>query len=171
MGNKIVLSLVFTLSGFLFFLNLFGAVNMERIEIFGISFILFGIISVFSNIGKNKRGLLFLSSCLFILGCIITFVHNSEIYNYQEITFSAVLVIIGSGFLILYFDNPNVKAFMYSSILLLTFGMLTVHKSNLFGIAPIANRYCNSLLNVWPIFIIISLVLILAKRNQPSNIK
>jgi hypothetical protein len=169
MGNKIILSLVLLFTGFLFFLNLVGAIEMRRIEIFGIAFIVFGFTIVLFNIGTGKRGTLFISAGLFIIGCIITFIHNSEIYNYDQITFSAVLITLGSSFLILYFDNPKVKAFLYSAVLLIVFGMLTAHQFNLLGIAQIANRYSNALLNFWQIFVIISLVLILLKKSKPGS--
>ena len=168
MHNKILLSAVLIFTGFMFFLNLVGAVTMERIEIFAIAFIIYGLVAVLLNIGKGKRGILFIASSLFIIGCIITILYNSEIYNYEKITFSAVLITIGASFLVLYIDNPKVKAFMYSSVLLLAFGLLTAHKFTLLGVAPIANRYCNALLNVWQIFVVISLVLILLKKVKPS---
>ncbi len=165
MHNKILLSAVLIFTGLMFFLNLVGAVTMERIEIFAIAFIIYGFFAVLFNIGKGKRGTLFIASSLFIIGCIITIINNYEIYNYEQLTFSAVLVTVGASFFTLYIDNPKVKAFMYSSVLLLAFGLLTAHKFTLLGIAPIANRYCNALLNVWQVFVIISLVLILLKNK------
>ena len=87
MHNKVLLSLVLIFTGFLFFLNLVGAITMERIEIFAIAFIIYGLIAVLINIGKGKRGTLFIAASLFIIGCIITLVHNSEIYNYEQLTF------------------------------------------------------------------------------------
>jgi len=168
MNNKLLLSAVLIFTGFMFFLNLVGAITMERIEIFAISFIIYGFFAVLFNIGNGKRGTLFIASSLFIIGFIITIISNSEIYNYEQLTFPTVLITVGSSFFILFIDNPKVKVFMYSSVLLLAFALLTAHKFTLLGIAPIANRYCNALLNGWQVFVIISLVLILLKKGSHS---
>jgi len=169
MANKILLSLVLILMSFLFFIKLTGEGNIKTIEIFAVGFIAFGFLSVFNNLGKGNRGLLFISSSLFVIGFIIMIVHSSEIHSYENFTFASLLVSVGSSFLILYIDNPRVKAFIYSASLLLVLGFLAAANSSLLGIVPLANRYCNSLLNVYPVFIIISLVMIIFNNRTRAD--
>ena len=169
MANKVLLSVTLMLMGFLFFLNLTGASDIKRIEIFAVGFIAFGFLSVFNNLGKGNRGLLFVSSSLFVIGFIIMIVYSSEIYSYEQFTFASLLVSVGASFLILYIDNPRVKAFFYTAALLLVLGFFAAYNSSLLGIVPLANRYCNSLLNVYPVFIIISLVMIVFNDRKRTD--
>jgi hypothetical protein len=159
--NKIILAITLIITGLLSFLKMIGSISMGYNEILGIGFVIFGFATVSVNLGKYKRGLLFLSAGIFVLGVIFIVVNNYEIYVTNNLVFPSILIIIGAGLLILFIDNTKEKVFLYSAFLVMLLGVFSSYRIDIFSVSSIANSIGIVFVDSWQIFLIIFGVLIL----------
>ena len=153
--NKIIFGISLIVIGVLSFLKLIGSTSMSYNEILGISFAVFGFLSVLVNLGKFKRGQLFIGTILFGLGVIFIVINNYEIFVTNSLFFPSFLIITGTGLHVLFIDNTKEKVFFYSSILLIFTGVIFSYGIDFLGISTLANSFGNIFMGLWHIFLLI----------------
>lgn len=130
---------------------------------------IYGIISVTFTIGMQKRGLLFVNTAAFMIGIILFISGNYLFLNPRALIFPSTLFIIGSGFLMLFFDDMSNKIFLYASLTLFVFAVSSVWFTRTFGIMKFINALSAIIIDYSPIFIILIGVSILAGRRKTNR--
>jgi uncharacterized membrane protein len=116
--------------------------------------------------GKNKTGVLFTGTTLFLAGVLLFILNNFQLENYLRITISAAILVIGINFFMLFIDNTSHKIFLVISILFFAAGILftlswgSLSFNSFFDSAVyIASKY-------WPILIIVGGIILIIRREE-----
>ena len=127
MNNKISpLALSFIVLGFVLLLKLVGEVTAPYSNIYANMFLFYGIISVFINIGKQRKGGLFVGAISFMIGVLLYTLNHYNIMSTNQIILPATFFVLSSGFLFLFFDDFSKKIFLYISLLLILSGCFSI---------------------------------------------
>ncbi len=146
---------------FFIFLRIFGLIYLNINEIFGYAFILFGISAVSLMFGRNRRGVLFIGSAIFLIGLLIIVIYNFDIIRTNAILLPSLLFILGISFLLLFIDDTKNKSTLYLFLIFSLVGLaMTLWEGTItFG------RFSNSIIDIikefW-IIIVLAILLIAA---------
>ncbi|MDQ7816299.1 MAG: hypothetical protein RDU14_04690 [Melioribacteraceae bacterium] len=163
--NKIG-GMVLTLFGLLISLAGFNVIKMGNDEIIGTVLILQAIPSVFLSLMRNRKDLLFLFTVIFMIGIIFIIKSHFEIIESRGLIFSSILLISGSGFLILYIDNLKEQIFLYTGMLFFALGYFSITFLRELGVIGFANSLANIAEDFWPIVLILSGLTIFINRRK-----
>lgn len=97
-------------------MKLFGVIDVAIAELLGYALIFYGITLVYTSFGKNRTGVLFIGSTLFLTGLLLFLINNFEFTNNNDVIFPAALLIIGIDFLMLFLDNTERLSFIAVSL-------------------------------------------------------
>lgn len=149
-----------------FLLTYFGVIDVDVHDILSFGLMSYGIVSVYFALGTHRRGHLFISTILFMLGVIIYVVNHYNFINPNSVILPAMLFITASGFLMLYIDESNNRVFLISAIVLLAaFGFYIWLGRNI-RIFSFANTVAGVLLDYYPFVIILVGIIILLNRKR-----
>ncbi|MGE5795470.1 MAG: hypothetical protein ACM34O_04285 [Ignavibacteria bacterium] len=147
-------------------LKLFGIINYTVGEIIGYAFIFYGLTLVYTTMGKNKKLVLFIGSSLFLAGVFLFIVNNFQLTDSSNLIFSALILIPGISFLILFIDDFSRKTFLYLSAAFTIFGLLITINSG----SPSFTSFFSSIfyvaLKYWPVVIIVAGIILIIKRDE-----
>ncbi|MDZ7767242.1 MAG: hypothetical protein U5K00_22980 [Melioribacteraceae bacterium] len=166
MRNNIAVGGVLFFYGMLSLLSFFNILNVDYTNQIAFTLLLFGLLSVLTALNKLKRSSLLLISILFNTGFIL-FIHNNyEILNEYYLVLSIILFMTGSGFLLIFLQNTLEKTPLYISVffLVLAFTSAVFYKSNV--IIQFANRITLILFDLWPVFLIVFGILLVAGKSK-----
>jgi|WetSurMetagenome_2_1015567.scaffolds.fasta_scaffold537499_2 hypothetical protein len=123
--NKSQSVLTYTLSFLILavVLKVFGLLSVNNEEILAYTFIFYGISSVYSSLGKDKKFRLFLGTVVFLIGIVFFILNNFDITSLSRIIFPSIILILGAGCFMLYIDNTNDKAILYASLFFVLIGI------------------------------------------------
>lgn len=163
--QKIVLGFIVTMLGILSLVKSTGItqVNFEDNLYYLLQFI--GLVFVFTSMGKNKRGILFLGSVLFMWGVIWFVKDNYEILNLTKIVIPSILISIGAGFFLLYIDNLKESIFLVLSLVLFGVTILFILFTKDHPVILTADRVALNILGFWPVLIALVGIGLLLNRN------
>lgn len=153
--NKILLGISFVIFGILSLLNYFSLLHLSVQTIHGIVFIFFGIITVYRTFGNSRRGVLSFGVLLFLLGILLILKSHFELLDTRGIIFTSILFIGGSISIMLFFDNTKEKVFLYSGLTLVILSGITITLFKSAGLFSLTNKVGNYLEYFWPIVLII----------------
>ncbi len=147
-------------------LRIFGIINTSSGEILSYVLAVYGIVTVYISMGKNKRLNLFLGTVIFLSGIILFVTNNFDFYKISGILLPSVFLIIGVGFLMLFIDNPAEKTILTLAVIFIVFGLiLTI----ILG-TPSAHSFFNAILYIaqkyWILAIILIMIILLIKREK-----
>ena len=108
----------------LILLKITGIVNLNNIELLSYLFIFFGLSYTFNSLGNNRRGLLFISTVIFLIGLVLFIISNFEIQRLSGLIVPSSLMIIGIGLLMTYIDGNHVTPLFILSLLLIVAGII-----------------------------------------------
>ena len=156
-----------TLLLLLVFLKISGIIHIENIELLSYIFIFFGLSYAFNSFGKNRQGLLFTSTVIFLIGLILFIISKFEILQPSHLVLPALLLIIGIGFFIVWIDGEMKNQILVLSIIFLFSGiMMTILKGSItfrsffVSLADMTVKY-------WPVLLIFAGVFLMyRKRNE-----
>lgn len=154
------------LFGILISLSGFKIINMGSDEINGLVLILLAVISVSLSFSQNRKDLLFLFTAVFMIGIIFLIKSHFEIIESRGLIFSSILLISGSGFLILYSNNMNERVFLYAGIFFFALGYLSITLLRDLGIIGLANSLANTAADFWPVVLILFGLTIFINRKK-----
>lgn len=129
--------------------------EIESTLLFGILFSLLGIITVHNSINDGRRGFLFVSSALFMVGVVLLISSGFELLNTRGIVMVSILFYSGAVLLLLFIDNTSQKVFLISSIAIITVGAASVILFKGLGLFDFSNRLANAVADYWPAFLIV----------------
>ena len=150
----------------LVFLKISGILHIQNIEILSYVFIFFGLSYAFNSFGKNRQGLLFTSTTIFLIGLTLFIFCNFEIIQPSHLLLPATLMIIGIGFLMVWIDGEMKSQILILSVLFIFSGIaLTILKGSItfrsffVSIADMTAKY-------WPILLIFAGVLLIYRKKS-----
>ncbi len=141
------------ISLFLFFES-FGIVTINNGLFIGILLIIYGLVIVILNLGKNHIVKIFFSTILFYIGILLLVENLFEILDKGKIIFPSLLFILGGGFFMLFLDNPKEKIFLLTSIILFVISIVVIKFFIAFWFVLVANQLGDTLIQNWQILII-----------------
>jgi hypothetical protein len=119
-----IISYLLTFLLILILLRIIGIINLNNIELLSYLLIFFGLSYTFNSFGKNRRGLLFISTVLFLIGLVFFIISNFEIQQMSKIIVPSSLMIIGIGLFMTYLDGNHVIFVFILSLLLIVSGII-----------------------------------------------
>ncbi len=166
MNNKISpLALSLIVLGFVLLLKLVGEVTAPYADIYGNMFLFYGIVSVFMNMSKQRKGALFVGVLSFMVGVLSYILNHFNIMSTNQIILPATFFILSSGFLFLLFDDVSEKIFLFISLLLILAGYLSIALYDSSEVIKFSASISRTILSQWEYIIIIIGVGVLTDRR------
>jgi len=148
-----------------FLLSIFKIISINITDILSYSLLIIGIALVYGETLREKRLTVFLGSVIFLLGVYFLVSENYNLNISEVMSIPLVLIIAGSGLLVLCISTSTKNILLIISIILLSAGitLFIVNSHWSFGL------FYQSLLPIvsflWPVIIFI-VVLVLLLRNK-----
>jgi hypothetical protein len=114
------------LAGIIMLLKSFAVIDVSSVMIFSILFIVYGFASVYISLARHLRGRLFMGTVLFLFGIILLVVHYYEFPGIGIIIFPSILFMLGAGFMMLYIDEAENRAFLIASAILIISSLIYI---------------------------------------------
>ena len=163
LNHLAILVVLFIIGSFL--LSIFNVISLTLTDILSYSLLIIGIALVYGETLREKRLTVFLGSVIFLLGVYFLVSENFNLNISEVMSIPLVLIIAGSGLLVLHISTSTKNILLIISIILLSSGitLFIVNSHWSFGLfyqslLPIVNI-------LWPLIIII-VVLVLLLRNK-----
>ena len=146
-----------------FILSAFNLISFSLPDILSYSLLVSGIALVYTEIIRQNRLLVFLGSAIFLIGVYFLITENFTLNFGDAVYIPLILIIGGSGLLMLYISTATQKIFLYISIIFLTAGITLIiansHwelKTFFLSISPVFNF-------LWPVTIIFVILIFLMR--------
>jgi len=164
--HQSIISYLLILLLVLILLKITGFIIIHNIELLGYVFIFFGLSYVFSSLGNNRRGVLFTSTVIFLIGVALFIISNFEIQQLSKIIVPGSLMIIGIGLLMTYIDGNQMTyililllLFMAAGIIItITHGELTF-RSFIYSFLMVTEKY-------WSVVLIFAGIFLLFRKGN-----
>ena len=153
--NRFFAGVAFVVLGIGYLLRIFHLTGINSQEIIGVSLIVFALPAAYFSFGKGKRSMLFLSTCMFLLGIIFIIIDRFEILQPKDLIFTSILFMIGAALIILFIDNTKEKIFLYTGMILLLSSVLSIKFAESSGYIRLANKIGSVIIDYWPVFLIL----------------
>ncbi len=166
MNNRIILGISFLIFGVLSMLSSRNIIFLTFEDVAGIVFIFYSVPTVYSALNNGDRGKLIVSTILFLVGVVFLVKSYFEILDTRGIVFFSILFIGGSVLIILFIENVKEKIFLYSGFILLALSYLSITQFKKLGLFNSANRIGNLLEVFWPVILIVMGMIIFVNRKK-----
>ncbi len=147
-------------------LRISGIISFTILDLLNYLFMFAGISAVFSSFGKERKGILFSGSTLFLIGIVIYVTSKFDLEEARQIVFLSVLFIIGVGFLLLFIDSTSQKIYLVFSLFFIACGLLYI----VFLRRSVLSGFADSLLamvkSYWLILLVIAGFILLLRRKS-----
>jgi hypothetical protein len=166
-NNSIVTYLIvfFVLS---LILKLFGVIEISYSELAGYLLIFYGIGAVYTSMGRNKKGILFIGSVAFLIGVMLFITSNYDITRFSNVVLPSIFFILGTAFLVLFIDDLSNKMLIIVSIIFFLSGFFFFAKLGTFSISDFIKATLSIIIKYWLVVIILTAIILLLKKNQRS---
>jgi hypothetical protein len=122
--HQSIISYLLILLIFLILLKIVNHIDIPNIELLSYIFIFIGLSYVFTSFGNNRKGILFTSTVIFLVGLVLFTISNFEIQHMSKLIVPSSLMIIGIGFLMTFIDGDQVKYLLVLSLLFIAAGII-----------------------------------------------
>ncbi|MBK9097051.1 MAG: hypothetical protein IPM14_02815 [bacterium] len=147
-----------------FLLTIFGVLPVTLIDILSYSLLIIGMALVYSE-GIRQNGLsVFLGSVIFLIGVYALISENFTLNINKEISVPIILIISGSGLLILHIITSTRIIFLLVSIACLSSGMTLLILDSRWSISTFIHSVIPVLNYLWPIIIILAVFILLLRK-------
>ncbi len=164
--HQSIISYLLILLLFLILLKITGFINIHSVELLGYVFIFFGLSYVFNSFGNRRKGVLFTSTIIFLVGVVLFIISNFEIQQQSKLIIPSFLLIIGIGLLMTYIDGNQLTYFLILSLLFIIAGIIItiIHGEITF------HSFCSSFLGVtekyWSVILISAGIFLLFRKDN-----
>jgi hypothetical protein len=145
-------------------LNILGIIELDNRELFGYSFIFYGVATVYTTFGEKNKFLIFLGAVIFLSGIVITLPAHFDFVRPVNIFIPSAVLIAGISLFVVYIDDTKNKTILFASLILTITGIIFILSAR--NIQPAV--YIESILKIievfWPVLLIISGITIILKR-------
>ncbi|NWF49731.1 MAG: hypothetical protein HXY49_04240 [Ignavibacteriaceae bacterium] len=150
-------------------LKLLGILQIGYLEILSYLMIICSMVMLIYSLQNKRPGILFGGTFIFLSGVLLFLASRFEFISISRLITSAVLMISGTGILMIYFFINRNKFHLASSLLLLTGGLTLT----LLGSAISFNDFIKTLAEIgkkyWPVIIISLVVVVLLLRERSDK--
>jgi hypothetical protein len=137
-----------------FLLSRIGLININFSTMLYFISMLGGFSVVLILFGEKKRILLFSGTALF-LGGFVMLIKDSYIFtNSSDLFLPAIVLIIGIGMLILYIEDTKTTSFAYAAIIITSFGIGFIIKTDSFSIGKFLSAIGGIIAESWILLLI-----------------
>ncbi len=126
MNKKTIVSISLLLFSFLMIANLFTKFYFTFYEITAITFLFYGISSIYYGFKVGNRGVIFLASITFLSGVFLLILENARLINTRGIYLTGLLFMLGSSLLMLFIYDSKIKQFLWISVALIVFSIASI---------------------------------------------
>jgi len=166
LNNKISpLALSLIVLGFVLLLKLVGEVTAPYVNIYGNMFLFYGIVSVFMNMGKQRKGSLFVGVLSFMVGVLVYIMNHFNMMTTNQIILPSIFFAFSSAFLFLFIDDFSEKTFLYISLLLILAGYLSIPFYGSSELIKFSASISRTILSQWEYLLIIIGIGVLTDRR------
>ena len=148
-----------------FFLSIFKIIPITLTDILSYSLLVIGIALVYGESLRQNRLTVFLGSIIFLLGVYFLISENFNLNISGGTSISLILILAGSGLLVIHISTSTKIIFLIISIIFLSAGLILLivyshwsFGSFLLSVLPILNY-------LWPVLIILFVLVILLKNK------
>lgn len=134
----------------------------------GIGLTAFGIGIVYIFFGEQKSHILFAGAFSFLLGNFLFIIDSFELIKGKQIILPTLLLITGLSFLFLYIENSERRKYLFSALILILFGLISVLYFGSLNILLIFYYTFEIIKIYWSLAIIILLVIYIFNRIHKS---
>jgi len=146
-------------------LKIIGVIDFSSLELLAYLLIFSGAGLSYISFGKDKKGLLFISSTIFLVGILLFVNTRFDLEETRLLLFPSVLFITGTGFFLLYLDDSSQSIFISLSLIFLAGSVLFVIFFRTMALGGFFASIWDMLKNYWVIILIVTgLIFILRKE-------
>lgn len=154
MNKKRIVSISLFLFGFMMIANLFMKFFLTFYEITAITFLFYGISSIYYGFKVGNRGIIFLASITFLSGIFLWILENARLINTRGIYLTGSLFILGSSLLMLFIYDSKIKLFLTVSLSLIAVSIASIFLIDINFIKSIVEFTDRIMSVVYPYFLI-----------------
>ncbi len=163
LNHLAVLVILFIVVSFL--LSIFKIIPLTFADILSYSLIVIGIGLVYGESIRQNRLSVFLGSIIFLVGVYFLVSENFELNTSGEMSVPIILILSGSGLLVLHISTSTNKIFLIISIILLTAGLTLLLTSSHWRMGTFIHSFLPVLNFLWPALIILMLIVLFLKTR------
>ena len=164
--HQSIISYLLILLLFLILLKITGFVNIHNIELLGYVFIFFGLSYVFNSFGNSRKGVLFTSTVIFLVGVVLFIISNFEIQQLSKLIIPSSLMIIGIGLLMTYIDGNQLTYIFILSLLFIAAGVIVTITNGGITFRSFYSSFLGVAEKYWPVLLIFVGVFLLFRKEN-----
>ena len=164
--HQSIISYLLTLLLLLILLKIIGIIHIHNLELLGYVFIFFGLSYVFNSFGNSRKGVLFTSTVIFLVGLVLFIISNFEIQQLSKLIIPSSLMIIGIGLLMTYIDGDQLTFVFILSLLFIAAGIIMTITHGEITFRSFISSFIGITAKYWPILLIFAGVFLLFRKGN-----
>ena len=164
--HQSIISYLLTLLLLLILLKIIGIIHIHNLELLGYVFIFFGLSYVFNSFGNSRKGVLFTSTVIFLVGLVLFIISNFEIQQLSKLIIPSSLMIIGIGLLMTYIDGDQLTFVFILSLLFIATGIIMTITHGEITFRSFISSFIGITAKYWPILLIFAGVFLLFRKGN-----
>lgn len=148
-----------------FLLSVFKIISISITDILSYSLLIIGTALVYGETIRKNMVLVFLGSTIFLLGVYFLVSENFNLNISEGMSIPIILILAGSGMLVLYISSSTKIIFLIVSIILLSAGLTLFIAKTHFNLSLFLQSMLPILNFLWPVLIIIILIAFFLKTK------
>jgi hypothetical protein len=121
---------------------------------------------VFNSFGNRRKGVLFTSTVIFLVGLVLFIISNFELQHLSKLVVPSSLMIIGIALLMTYLDGDQLPYILILSLFLITAGIIITITQGGITFHSFFSSFVGVTAKYWSILIIfVGIFLLFRKRN------
>jgi hypothetical protein len=147
-------------------LKITSIINIPNVELLGYVFIFFGLSYVFNSFGNGRKGVLFTSTVIFLVGLVLFIISNFEIQHLSKLIIPSSLMIIGFGLLMTFIDGDQISSILVFSLLFVATGIIIaiIHGGITFSL--FFSSFLGVIAKYWSVLLIFAGVFLLFRKGN-----
>lgn len=167
--HQSIISYLLILLIFLILLKITGIINLHNVELLGYVFIFFGLSYTFNSFGSNRKGVLFASTIIFLVGLVLFIISNFEIQHISKLIIPSSLMIIGIGLLMIYIDGGQKTYLLLLSLLFIAAGIIITITHGEISFPSFISSFIRVVEKYWPLILIFGGIFFLFRKANISK--
>lgn len=151
-------------------LKLFGIIDVENTELVSYVMIFYGINLVYLSFGRKRQGLLLTGTILFLVGLLLFLINNFEFINNREIIFPSTLLILGTGFLMLFLNDTSKKNLLLISLTLILSAIIVTALLGSITVSSFIDSIIKITVKYWLVAVVAIVLLIIIYGGEKKSL-
>ena len=138
--------------------------SIDFYTIAAVTFLYYGIVTVFVNFNKGTRSLIFIGAVLFQLGVLMIVQESYQLMDRDHFFITAFTFMGGTGFLLLYIENMKQFPLLVSGVSLIIMSIFAKYLTSVLGRFSLMANIGLVMMGYWALFLIFFGAAILVSR-------